>query len=157
MISGGGGGWLSDRAVKHHADTGRLKLAIACLMIQMGALLCFFAGDSRLLIAGYTVFVICATYGTILSYMIMPELVPAAGRGRILALHQFTAIMLGLGLGPTLVGILADRVFIGDAMLRYAILGMAMPLILLSGLMLVLALPRVRALGQIMRQADQPV
>ena len=151
------GGWLSDRVARVDRAGGRIKLAIVCLILEALSFLPLLSPYNVVaLIACYIPYAVLGTVVAALSYTILPDLVPGAGRGRILAFHQLIASEVGLGLGPTLIAVLTDHVFRNDHYLNYSMMAVAMPCAAMAALLLALALPRARKLREAMdREAER--
>lgn len=115
------GGWLADRAQRHHLD-GYLRL-------------CF--GAYAVLCACYVVMPLLPTPEAV-AWMMLPTAVaaaaataggstaivaiaPATMRAQIVAFYYFTLNTIGFFVGPTSVALLTDYVFRDESMLRYSL------------------------------------
>ena len=72
---------------------------------------------------------------------------PAPLRAQLTALYLFMGTLIGLGLGPTVVALLTDRVFQDPASIRYALLAVGATLIPIAAGLLAWGLAPLRALG----------
>lgn len=119
MLAGGAGvlfaGWLADRP-RHRGDAAApLRLgvytAVASLLFGLGYLL---PVDSRLAMAGVVPAAFLLSMPSVLWPAALQRLLPVEVLGRAVALSLMLTNLLGLGLGPTLVGVLNHAVFNDD-------------------------------------------
>jgi MFS family permease len=87
----------------------------------------------------------------------LQQVVPNEMRAHVSAMYLFVVNIIGLGLGPTVIALLTDRVFHNDNMLRYSLLIACTGAYLLAALLWWLGLkPYRRTLDQV-EAARQPV
>jgi MFS family permease len=116
------GGWASDRAARHDVAGGRLRLALAMFVAQVGV------GAAFLLLTGLSATLVTLALNSLVSsclaasaMVVLPERVPAEVRGKAIAIYLVATNVAGMGLGPLLVALLTDHVFADEAMVRAAI------------------------------------
>ncbi|MBI5361940.1 MAG: MFS transporter [Planctomycetes bacterium] len=110
------GGWIADRARARGVLDANLRVgAIAALAAAPFALAFPLAGSSTLAIALLVPLSIATAAGFGVAAAGVVELVPPALRGRASAVYLFVINAIGLGVGPTLVGVLTDHVFGGES------------------------------------------
>jgi len=122
LIGGPLGGWLIDRRFArgvHDAHFRWFLLASIC-HVPLG-LVAFAAGDARVFLAmlfcmqvfGATIMGVAAASLQIVT--------PGELRGRVSAFYLFVNVLLGIGLGPSVVGAFTDFLFHDDAMLGWSL------------------------------------
>ncbi|WP_294291740.1 MFS transporter [uncultured Sphingomonas sp.] len=147
-------GWLSDRLTRAgHADA-QLRVAawsfLACGIFGAAAPLMPNAWAALALI-GPAMFlsnvpVPCA--GTALQLIL-----PNRARAQVTALYIMIISLVGIGIGPVVIGFMTDRVFTGPTDIRYSlalVVGTAAPLMFVLLLAALRPYRRVRELGQVM-------
>ncbi|HEX8601371.1 MAG TPA: MFS transporter [Pseudoduganella sp.] len=122
------GGFLSDRWLRLRVRAARFRVAlvgtVACAPM---AVLWPLAGNAP------TAFVLlgCAVLGLSIAQSAAPaciqEVCPNNMRGQAISVYLLIAGLLGIGLGPTLVALVTDRIFHDDARLHLAISATVLP------------------------------
>jgi MFS family permease len=110
-------GWLADRALSRGHRDAYFTTAIVTTVIGVPFIIsAFLAADGLtcVILLGIGYLFLCS-YGGICSAALQ-MMSPSHLRGRMSALYLFTVNILGLGLGPLVVGALTEHVF-GDRML----------------------------------------
>jgi len=151
IVAAVAGGFLSDWFALRDAQAGRLKLARVLMLAGAVALPAMLLTD-RMVIVLSALAVFCTLTSVIssIAYTVIPELAPSEGRGQVLALFQFLAIIFGLGTAPTLVALIADHVLHDERQLPLSLLLVCTPALLLGVLFITIAVPQVRRLhGQL--------
>ena len=100
-----------------------------------------------LVLIGITQFLITLPFGV--APAALHEVTPNQYRGQIIAIYLFFINLIGLGLGPLLVGLITDHVFGDESLLRYSMLIIAVVLLPLSGFILSRATIRFRDFKEI--------
>lgn len=126
-------GWLSDRWVAEGKPAARFRVTIlAWVLIIPGASLwpLMPTPASALLVLG------CAIFGFAIGQSSAPptiqDAVPNTMRGKAIAVYLLLGGLLGIGLGPTSVALLTDRVFHDEAMLGSSLILISAPASLLG-------------------------
>ena len=127
------GGWLGDVMTRRRGASGRLRAAlwvkIATIPLIFGYTLLPDGGLALIPLAG-TVFL--PTFLNGLSPAIIQQMVPNQMRGTAISIALLVINLLGLGLGPTLIALMTDRVFHDPAMIHLAILAVSVAMLILS-------------------------
>lgn len=100
-----------------------------------------------LILIGVTQFLIALPFGV--APAALHEVTPNQYRGQVIAIYLFFVNLIGLGLGPLLVGAMTDYLFRSEAMLNYSMLVMAAVSLPLSGFLLARATPIFQGFGNI--------
>jgi MFS family permease len=141
------GGWLSDVFAKRDPAGGRLRLVRYALLSQFLILLPLLFPHSLLgLVAAFFFYEPVVIFCSSVVYALLPDFVPATGRGRMLALEQLISSLVGLGLGPTLVATMTDKVFGDESLVNLSMLAVALAAAGLGAAAATLALPAARKL-----------
>lgn len=126
-------GYLSDRWLRKRKRAARFRVALAgTLICAPMAALWPLAPDAT------TAFVLlgCAVLGLSMAQSAAPaciqEICPNNMRGQAIAVYLLIAGLLGIGLGPTLVALVSDRIFHDDAKLHWALSATVLPTALLA-------------------------
>jgi MFS family permease len=150
------GGLIGDYLLTRRVHSGRVKLMGSAMLVA--APLAFLAPLmvnpylSLLLLGGVT-FLITLTIGT--GPAAMQEVLPSRMRGTVNALAVLIVNLIGLGIGPTCVGLLTDYAFVDANKLNYA-LAISLPcMMLLSVLFSVLSLKPYQACYQQRRTEER--
>ncbi len=131
------GGWMADRLVRSAVPNAHFRtIAFAALLGLPFALLLAVPTSSLavLLIVGGLHFAVSFPMGVVPAYLQIST--PREARAQVSGLYVLVINVLGLGLGPTLVGALSTAVFNGTNGLRLSIALVVGPAMLLSALML---------------------
>jgi MFS family permease len=117
------GGWLADWLTRRRGrDAKLLVLAVAaavCIPIRFLYPL-MPTRDLALGLAFIAVTLVAIPYGVAASALQI--MVPSRMRGQLTAVYFFVQSLIGLGVGPTTVGLLTDHVFRSPQMLRYSLI-----------------------------------
>ena len=154
IVAGLAGGWLSDRMAKPDPGGGRLKLA-AILLVGEFVVLTSLAAPHNLpvTLTGFGLFALLSTVTASCGFAILPDIVPNAVRGRIIAIYQLVGNLGGLGLGPTLVALVTDHVIGDERQLGWSMLLVALPCTAIAAALYVALIPRARALRATLESA----
>ena len=123
------GGWLGDRANRRMPDGRLVVMAGTALLASPFAAAAMLAGSPNALLLLLTPAVLLSTMSIGLGPAVSQAIMPSAARGVASAVAVTIVNLLGLGLGPTIVALLTDRLFRDPHMLRYS-LAVAMPVML---------------------------
>jgi MFS family permease len=127
VVGMGLGGILADWAARRGGLRARLKVsAIASGLAVVGALLVSGPGAAFAL-AGLGVWVFTGALAFTSAYVGIQTVIPAEHRAVGLGLVAFCNILLGLGLGPTLVALTTDLIFGDPQSIGFAITAVAFP------------------------------
>jgi MFS family permease len=125
LVFGMGGtvlsGWIIDRLFARGRTDIHLRFYIFCAALQIAILFCAAAVDSLplfLLLNGCAMLLASYTGAAVAALQIAT---PNEYRGQVSAVYLFVFTLLGIGLGPTLVGAITTFVYRDDAMLGWAI------------------------------------
>jgi MFS family permease len=121
------GGMLADRWYRQGKRDSKLRVAF------IGSLLWFPPGivyplvdDGWLALAMLSLSTILGSMGIGCAVAALQELMPNRMRGQAVAAYAVIANLIGIGIGPTAVALITDRVFADESMLRYSILVVAL-------------------------------
>jgi sugar phosphate permease len=123
-----------------------LRVAVvACLgWLVPGVLFPLLAGKTAAIILLYLgTFFICMP--TCLIPAAILELVPNAMRGQATALYLLVVNLIGLGIGPTAIALVTDRVFGFDAAVRYSLAIVPVAAMVAAGILFLIGLRSYRA------------
>jgi MFS family permease len=130
------GGWTCDFLVRHGYRDAHFRVGlIVCLLILLPAVLYPLMPTSELAVALLIPFAFlnAATYGV--APAALQQVTPNEMRGQVSAIYLFVINLMGLGVGPTAVALVTDRVFHNDNMLRFSLLLVCTGSYALSGLL----------------------
>jgi MFS family permease len=117
------GGWLCDSLARRGYRDAHFRVGlIVCVLVLLPALIypLMPSATLALIILVPLAFLQPAIYGV--APAALQQVVPNEMRAQISALYLFVASLVGLGLGPTAVALVTDRVFHDDDMVRYSLL-----------------------------------
>lgn len=143
VIASVAGGALSDWFVQRWGVPARVVLLLACYTLTLvGAVSFFFAGSAQQAALAFAVWALGSISGYVIGHVVMQEGVPNQMRATTIALSLTITALLGIGMGPTLVPLVAEHVFDGAAgalQAAMATVGLAAAL-----LALLIVLPAIR-------------
>jgi MFS family permease len=136
-LGGVAGGLLGDRLLKAGRSDARIVISIAACLFWIPAVLV----GTQTSVALYAVILLglSSCFSSVangLGPTTIQDIVPGWLRGQTTALYFFVLNLIGLGLGPTAVALVTDRVFGYDTAVRYSIPLVVIPLILLGAALL---------------------
>lgn len=114
-------GFLSDRLTVRRGPRARLGLVIVTTVIALPGSLVWLTGAPFQLLVLLSIWSLFSTMTAVGGVMAIQEVVPNTLRGLSISLIACANIMLGLGLGTTLAGFLADKVFNDPLSLAHAL------------------------------------
>jgi len=126
-------GWLSDHWHRHNIPAARFRVTLVgqAVLLPTVALWPMMPGPYA---ASITLGI--AVVGLAIAQTAAPpaiqEIVPNRMRGQVIAVYLLIGGLLGIGLGPTLVALITDRVFADDSMLHWSLTLTAVPMSLLG-------------------------
>jgi len=133
------GGFGSDVASGRSGNAGRLRFSMMnAALAALGAALVS-AGDSRCVLLGLGTWTLFSSVGGIGGIAAIQDRLVSESRGLGMALGAFCNTLLGLGLGPTLVAIVTDRLFGNPRSVGFAISVVVVPAALAAVILLLLA------------------
>ncbi len=116
------GGLLGDLMVGRNARLGRLRVVlVAYPLVPIGGVVMLVAPSAVGYLIGFIVAAAAMALASGVSYAIVHEVAPAKFRGISIAWCLFSSNLLGLGLGPSLVAVVNDRIFGDDRMIAQAL------------------------------------
>jgi MFS family permease len=139
------GGWITDTLTERGRDRAHLDMALfaAVAAIPLVMAVAYVASaDSLLIVLAALHFALSMPLGS--SAALVQLMTPRAVRGRITALYMLVLNVMGLGLGPVLVGALSDRSLAGAHGLRLAVVSVAVPSLATGALLLYFLRRRMR-------------
>jgi MFS family permease len=149
FIAAGAGGFLSDRFAKRDPAGGRLKLIrLTMLLTAVSQIPLLFVNQPALVVAAFAAFATLSTITVSIAYTVLPELVPNEGRGQMIAILQLIGYLVGLGVAPTAIALVTDRVFGDEMKVNLSMLIVCAPVLLLAVVMVSIALPAARRLRE---------
>jgi MFS family permease len=117
------GGWLCDSLVRRGYRDAHFRVGLTvCVLVLLPTLFYPLMPSSTLAV----ILLVPCTFLRAAMYGVAPaalqHVVPNEMRAQISALYLFVLNLVGLGIGPTAVALLTDRVFHDDDMVRYSLL-----------------------------------
>ena len=152
-VSSACAGWLGDRLTRVSLLDGRVRMMVLLFPVQFLLAFLLLVPDSPYLtviaFAGVTFFgqMIGAS-----SYPAIHDITPNEMRGQAIAVYLLCANLVGLGLTPTIIALMTDRVFADPMKVPLSIVCVVTPAMVLGLLVTMLLLPVYRGLRQ--RQLD---
>ncbi len=116
------GGWLSDWLTRTRGRDAKLLVLAVTAAVCIPIRLMYPLMPSRELAIGLAfvaVTLVAVPYGV--AAAALQIMVPSRMRGQLTAVYFFVQSLIGLGVGPTMVGILTDHLFRNPQMLRYSL------------------------------------
>lgn len=146
MVSGAiasiAGGALSDRIARRWGTATRVVLLPLCYTLSLaGAVVVFFAATGGQIVFAFAVWALGSIGGYVVGHVVMQECVPNQMRAITVALSLAFTAFVGIGLGPTLVPLVAKHLFGYDGMLQAAMGAVSLCAVLLAFLVI---LPPIR-------------
>ena len=133
VIASLAGGALSDWMVRRWGVPTRVVLLLGCYTLTIaGASATFFAGTGQLAALAFAVWALGSISGYVIGHVVMQESVPNEMRATTIALSLTITALLGIGLGPSLVPLVAEHVFGGEGGLQPAMATVALVAALLA-------------------------
>ncbi|KQU95074.1 MFS transporter [Devosia sp. Root105] len=132
VIASVGGGALSDLVVRRWGVPTRIVLLLGCYTLTIaGASATFFAATGPQSALAFAVWALGSIGGYVIGHVVMQESVPNEMRATTIALSLTISALLGIGLGPSLVPLVAEHVF-GEGGLQPAMATVALVAALLA-------------------------
>lgn len=142
VIASVAGGALSDWFVRRWGVPSRVVLLLGCYSLTLvGASATFLAGTGQQAAIAFAVWALGSISGYVIGHVVMQEGVPNEMRATTIALSLTITALLGIGLGPTLVPLVAEHIFDGAGALQAAMASVSLAAALLA---LVIVLPSIR-------------
>lgn len=109
------GGWLATRLTQSRADGGYTLLIWSAAATAIPGVLAPLAPTATLAVIGLSVLGFAAAIPTGIALAVIQQVTPNRFRGQVAALYLLLSNLIGLTLGPALVGLFTDRVFGAEA------------------------------------------
>lgn len=127
---------LSDRWVRKSLPGGRLRgYGLMFPLMLVGVLLAGLGPTPAVIAAGYLAINVALAAVSSLSYAAIQDIATPLLRGRALSLLQFAALLVGYGVGPSLVAFITDTVLGDHLAIGRALVLLGVPMTL-AGMML---------------------
>jgi len=116
------GGWLADRWLRQGKSDAALRVGICAAGAAIAGSAFLLAGNGTLaaILLAPSVFALGMPFGAAPAAIL--AIVPNPMRGQTAAIYLFVVTLIGLGIGPTAVALVTDRVFGDDLALRWSML-----------------------------------
>jgi MFS family permease len=115
------GGALSDWFARRWGVQTRVVLLLGCYALTvMGASAVFLAGTGEQVALAFAIWALGSIGGYVIGHVVMQEGVPNEMRATTIALSLTISALIGIGLGPTLVPLVAEHVLGGEGELQPA-------------------------------------
>lgn len=124
------GGWLGDVFSRRRRDGRLLVMAWTALAAAPFAIAAMLAKTPAIMLFWLAPAVLASTMSIGLGPSVSQAMMPSAVRGMASAIAVTVVSLVGLGLGPTVVAMITDRLFMDPNMVQYS-LAIAMPVMLL--------------------------
>lgn len=121
------GGWLSDLARNRAGLRGRVLICIVAAVCATCGAVAVSGNHAAFILAGLGLWVFASTIAGIGGVAILQDWVPNHFRGTAVSLLTFCNTLLGLGCGPTLVGVTTDYIFGAPTAVAFAISSVVAP------------------------------
>ena len=148
-----GSGMIADRLTRRGVNDATIRVIFWGLVAQIPLMpAAFLVGDARLALALMVPTMVLTTAASSVQGTALQLMTPPRMRGRIMAIYLLVVTLVGMGLGPLLIGIFSDNVFTAKTGLAPS-----MAVVALGGLViatLVLAWARRAARDAIAEQAS---
>ncbi|WFP61945.1 MFS transporter [Mesorhizobium sp. WSM4904] len=142
VVASVGGGLLSDLFVRRWGVPTRVVLLLGCYALTIaGASTSFFAATEQQIALAFAGWALGSIGGYVIGHVVMQESVPNEMRATTIALSLTVTALLGIGLGPSLVPLVAVHILGGEASLQPAMATVSLAAALLA---LVVIWPPVR-------------
>lgn len=107
-----GSGMLADRMARRGIPDATIKVILWALVAQIPIMpAAFLVGDSRLAFALMVPTMILTTAASSVQGTALQLMTPPRMRGRMIAIYLLVVTLVGMGIGPLMIGILSDHVF----------------------------------------------
>ncbi len=118
------GGWSSDRLIKKGILHGRILISLICgiLCLLFSFLPLLPKAEWAILCAFIPGFATAAPYGA--AAAALQEMMPNRVRAQAIAILLFILNLIGMGMGPTFVALMTDKVFMNESEIRYSLVSM---------------------------------
>lgn len=124
---------LSDRWIRKGAPGGRLRGYALMFPLMLGGVLLAGAASSPVFVAaGYLAVNFALAAVSALSYAAIQDVTPSPLRGQALAMLQFAALLVGYGVGPSLVAFVTEIVLADHNRIGAALIMLGVPMALLG-------------------------
>ena len=137
------GGWFADLAERRGGPRARLGISIAAAMLATSAAAAISGGQPEWVLIGLGAWVLISSIGEVAAIAVIQDLVPTQFRGTAMALLTFSNTLVGLGCGPTLIGLTTDYVYGIPVAVDRAISTVAIPAGILGSVLFAIARRRV--------------
>jgi MFS family permease len=108
------GGALSDRFAQRWGVRARVALLLGCYLLALvGAMLILLAQTGPQAALAFAIWALGSVSGYVIGHVVMQEGVPNEMRATTVALSLAITALVGIGLGPTLVPLVAEQAFGG--------------------------------------------
>ena len=137
IIASVAGGALSDLFVRRWGVPTRVVLLLGCYTLTIaGASTTFFAASGQQAALAFGVWALGSISGYVIGHVVMQESVPNEMRATTIALSLTITALLGIGLGPSLVPLVAEHVYGGEGGLQPAMATVALAAALVAFLVI---------------------
>ncbi len=124
------GGWATDRAASVRGPRGAFGIAAAALALACPGLLLFTQGTSLgPSLAGLTLFVLATGAAAPTALTLLQSITQTPAKGTVSGLMLAATMLVGLGLGPFLIGLASDRNSANGDSLGAAVLSVVLPIL----------------------------
>lgn len=125
-------GAMSDHGIKRGDLSARTRPMLFGFITYVPAAAFGLMGTPMLAVLGFGLLLFSVAMVQSATPLALQEAVPANMRGQIIALQYLILALVGIGLGPTLVGVITDRLYQSGAMLGWSLFTVAMPVALIG-------------------------
>jgi len=126
VIASVAGGALSDWFARRWGVPARVVLLLACYCLTLvGAAAMFLAGSAEQAALAFGIWALGSISGYVIGHVVMQEGVPNEMRATTIALSLTITALLGIGLGPSLVPLVAGQAFAGGLQAAMASVSLA--------------------------------
>ena len=132
-----GSGYVADRLTRRGFSDGTIRVIFWCLLAQIPIMpAAFLVGDPRIALALMVPTMILTTAASSVQGTALQLMTPPRMRGRIVALYLLVVTLVGMGIGPLMIGVLSDHVFTSKTGLASAMAVVALTGLIVASLIL---------------------
>jgi MFS family permease len=140
LVGGLIGGWLADTAIVARTKGQKLNIELLGSVLTVPCVIVFPLADNPLLsVALFGVEALVLNMAICVAPSVLQDIVPNQLKGQVTALYWMVQALIATTLGPMLIALVTDYVFHNEQMLRYSIIAVGAPVMIMAALAAVAA------------------